>query len=550
MFHYQTVEELRQAAQEEGVTLPLGGDLSPLGQELEVQGVKLPNRVAIQPMEGCDGTADGKPGELTLRRYDKFARSGAGLLWEEATAVWEEARANPRQLWINEENVGAFQAMNQRIRELSQKENGFAPVIIMQATHSGRYSKPQGVPAPLIAYNNPLFEKDSPIPQERIVSDDYLHRLVERMGEAARLAQRAGFDGIDLKSCHRYLGSELLSAYNRPGDFGGSFENRTRFLRESVQAAKAAVTGDFLITSRLNVYDGFPYPYGFGVSTKGGLEPDLTEPLKLVGILHQELGLGLLDGSLPFFLPGLSGQGQRGPRPRRAQRSRRYVFHRFCHGKPSFLCWFVFTPPAYHAGPGAAMHKNGPVNKNCSSGPICKALFFLKVADGVVDAALHGQRDAAGQRPVVVLHPAPDPVQHLPHKAVFVKPRDKVFFLFGQAGAGAFFVHHPADQPIRHTEQKVLHLFPADAPVGVQDKGFVLQHRLEDLHQPLMPGIIGLFALQGRGGVFHAGPLDQIVNILKMVVKGHPADAAVVGDVPYGDLIQRLFQHQIGRAHV
>ena len=151
MFHYQTVEELRQAAQEEGVTLPLGGDLSPLGQELEVQGVKLPNRVAIQPMEGCDGTADGKPGELTLRRYDKFARSGAGLLWEEATAVWEEARANPRQLWIKEENVGAFQAMNQRIRELSQKENGFAPVIIMQATHSGRYSKPQGVPAPLIA---------------------------------------------------------------------------------------------------------------------------------------------------------------------------------------------------------------------------------------------------------------------------------------------------------------------------------------------------------------------------------------------------------------
>lgn len=317
MFHYQTVEELRQAAQEEGVTLPLGGDLSPLGQELEVQGVKLPNRVAIQPMEGCDGTADGKPGELTLRRYDKFARSGAGLLWEEATAVWEEARANPRQLWINEENVGAFQAMNQRIRELSQKENGFAPVIIMQATHSGRYSKPQGVPAPLIAYNNPLFEKDGPIPQERVVSDDYLHRLVERMGEAARLAQRAGFDGIDLKSCHRYLGSELLSAYNRPGDFGGSFENRTRFLRESVQAAKAVVTGDFLVTSRLNVYDGFPYPYGFGVSTKGGLEPDLTEPLKLVGILHQELGMGLLDVTIgnPYVNPHVNRPADAQPYP-------------------------------------------------------------------------------------------------------------------------------------------------------------------------------------------------------------------------------------------
>ena len=191
MFHYQTAEELRQAAQEEGATLPLSDDLSSLGRELEVQGVKIPNRIAIQPMEGCDGPADGKPGELTLRRYDKFARSGAGLLWAEATAVWEEARANPRQLWIRKENVAAFQAMNQRIRQLSQKENGFAPVIIMQATHSGRYSKPQGTPDPLIAYNNPLFEKDIPIPRERIVSDEYLHRLVERMGEAARLAQQA-----------------------------------------------------------------------------------------------------------------------------------------------------------------------------------------------------------------------------------------------------------------------------------------------------------------------------------------------------------------------
>ena len=315
MFHYQTAEELRQAAQEEGVTLPLSDDLSLLGQALEVQGVKIPNRVAIQPMEGCDGTADGKPGELTLRRYDKFAHSGAGLLWAEATAVWEEARANPRQLWIRKENVAAFQAINQRIRQLSQKENGFAPVIIMQATHSGRYSKPQGTPDPLIAYNNPLFEKDIPIPRERIVSDEYLHRLVERMGEAARLAQQAGFDGIDLKSCHRYLGSELLSAYNRPGDFGGSFENRTRFLRESVQAAKAAVTGGFLVTSRLNVYDGFPYPYGFGVSTKGGLEPDLTEPLKLVGILHQKLDLGLLDVTIgnPYVNPHVNRPYDRGP---------------------------------------------------------------------------------------------------------------------------------------------------------------------------------------------------------------------------------------------
>ena len=272
---------------------------------VRLEGREIPNRIAIQPMEGCDGAADGKPDELTLRRYDKFAKSGAGLIWEEATAVWEEGRANPRQLWIKEENLDAFRAMNDRIREISMKENGFAPLIIMQATHSGRYSKPHGVPEPLIAYNSPIFEKDGPIPEERIVSDDYLKRLIKRMGEAAYLAQKAGFDGVDIKSCHRYLGSELLSAYTRPGIFGGSFENRTRFLRESVMAAKARVSGGFLVTSRLNIYDGFPYPYGCGANEKDGLTPDLTEPKKLVRILHQELGVDLLDITIgnPYVNP-------------------------------------------------------------------------------------------------------------------------------------------------------------------------------------------------------------------------------------------------------
>lgn len=305
MFHYKNPDEIREEAKKYDIALPFSKDAAALGEPLRADGWEIRNRIAIQPMEGCDGTADGKPDELTLRRYDKFARSGAGLIWEEATAVLEEGRANPRQLWIKEENVDAFRAMNDRIREISMKENGFAPVIIMQTTHSGRYSKPQGVPAPLIAYSNPLFEKDSPIPPERIVTDDYLKRLIERMGEAARLAEKAGFDGVDIKSCHRYLGSELLSAYTRPGRFGGSFENRTRFLRESIAAARATVGSGFLVTSRLNIYDGFPYPYGFGVNEKDGLTPDLTEPKKLVGILHQELGVSLLDITIgnPYVNP-------------------------------------------------------------------------------------------------------------------------------------------------------------------------------------------------------------------------------------------------------
>ena len=120
MFHYKALEELKQEIAAENLSVPFG-DEAVLREPVTVGSKTIANRIAIQPMEGCDGTADGKPDELTLRRYDKFAASGAGLIWEEATAVWEEGRANPRQLWIKEENLDAFRAMNDRIRESRSK---------------------------------------------------------------------------------------------------------------------------------------------------------------------------------------------------------------------------------------------------------------------------------------------------------------------------------------------------------------------------------------------------------------------------------------------
>lgn len=195
------------------------------------------------------------------------------------------------------------------------RENGFEPIVLLQATHSGRYSKPEGTPAPLIAYNNPIFEGDSPISGDRILSDDYLYGLIDKFGTTAALAERAGFDGVDIKCCHRYLNSELLSAYNRPGDFGGTLDNRTRLLRSGVQSAQAATGKDFIVTSRLNVYDGFPYPYGWGVREGAGTEIDLSEPLELVRVLHESLGMKLLDVSIgnPYFNPHVNRPYDGGP---------------------------------------------------------------------------------------------------------------------------------------------------------------------------------------------------------------------------------------------
>lgn len=301
---YSTVEEFVKQNRELDTELPVSENTDILKRSLVIGSKEIKNRLACQPMEGCDGNYDGTPGELTLRRYDRFAKGGAGLIWYEATAVLPEGKANPRQLHINEGNIDAFSRQVEAIKETALKENGFEPVVIMQATHSGRYSKPEGKSAPLIAYNNPIFEKDNPISSDRIVTDEYIDTVKEALIKASALAEKAGFDGVDIKACHRYLNCELLSAYERKGRYGGSFENRTRLLRESIKGAMEMTNKDFIVTSRMNAYDGFPYPYGFGVRENAGIDMDLSEPVELIKLLSS-YGVKLLNITMgnPYFNP-------------------------------------------------------------------------------------------------------------------------------------------------------------------------------------------------------------------------------------------------------
>ena len=285
-FKYPTLDSLRADLTAKGLTLPLSDDLSALAKPHEIKGKKVRNRIVYQPMEGCDGMKSGSPDELTIRRYKRFAQGGPGIVWFEAVAITQDGRANPRQLYLTESNLDDFKKIVQDIKEDCMKTNGFEPLIFMQATHSGRYSKPEGPPAPIIAYNNPIFEGDKPIDASRIITDDRLKELEVKMAESAILAEKAGFDGVDIKACHRYLNCELLSAFTRPGAYGGDFDNRTRFFRNCQKAVTAAVSKDFIVTSRMNAYDGFEYPYGFGVTEGNGLTADWSEAKKLVSLLH------------------------------------------------------------------------------------------------------------------------------------------------------------------------------------------------------------------------------------------------------------------------
>jgi 2,4-dienoyl-CoA reductase-like NADH-dependent reductase (Old Yellow Enzyme family) len=303
-FSYRNLEELRGDMDRLGVTIPTQEDFDILKQPLQIGGKWIPNRLGIHPMEGCDGTEDGKPGPLTYRRYDRFARGGAGLLWFEATAVVPEGRANPRQLSINAGTKAALKELLEKALQAAKEEHGdaFRPYTVLQLTHSGRYSKPD-ILHPILAVRNPILEAKLP-EAFTIISDEELEQLEDKFVEAAELAAEIGFDAVDVKSCHRYLVSELLSAHTREGKYGGSFPNRIRFLCNVVEKISAKLGSRIDIAVRMNAYDAMPYPYGWGVDKDNFRKPDMSEPVELARRLRDK-GVKLINVTAgnPYFNP-------------------------------------------------------------------------------------------------------------------------------------------------------------------------------------------------------------------------------------------------------
>jgi 2,4-dienoyl-CoA reductase-like NADH-dependent reductase (Old Yellow Enzyme family) len=318
-FKFHTLEDLAAECQRLGLDLRFSDDLAPLFQPVAIGPLRAGNALCIQPMEGCDGTLDGRPDELTFRRYHRFGAGGAKLIWGEATAVVDEGRANPRQLLLNEQTAPDLEQLLRDCRAAHRGAFGSDDdlVVGLQLTHSGRYSYRR----PLLAFHDPVLDPltvdrstGRPVdPTYPLLDDDALRRLVDAYVAAARLAFRVGFQFIDVKQCHRYLLSELLAAKTRPGSYGGSLENRTRLARDIFAAIRAEVPG-LVLATRLNLYDGLPYhkgeggegmpcrwqaPFrsGWGTCEDNPLQPDLTEPLQWIGEMAR-LGVALVNVSM------------------------------------------------------------------------------------------------------------------------------------------------------------------------------------------------------------------------------------------------------------
>ena len=321
-FKYKTLKDLKKELNRLMIPLPLSSNIENLKKVIQSKDLIIPNRLSIQPMEGFDAKINGKPSKLTFRRYERYSKGGVGLIWFEATAISEKCRTNNHQLILSEENVKNFKQLTSLIRFQSDrtlKSLGFRDgcCLILQLNHSGRYSNLNGKKYPIRAYHNDELDNAISVKREDgvIISDEELKEIKEVWVQKAILAKEAGFDGVDIKACHGYLISELLSAHNRKdSEYGGmSLKNRSRLLLDIITELKNIFKKDsnFIITSRLGVYDGNPYPKGFGVKSikneKFPASVDLKEPIELINNLY-ELNVKLLNITTgnPHFKPHIT----------------------------------------------------------------------------------------------------------------------------------------------------------------------------------------------------------------------------------------------------
>ncbi|GAB4324801.1 MAG: NADH:flavin oxidoreductase [Promethearchaeota archaeon] len=253
-------------------------------------------------MECNDATDDGRPSKASFERYERLVGGGWGVVVVEAASVTDGCLARRRQLRINEQTAGDFAKLAQRLREVAP-----FTVLLLQLTHSGvvadpAFSEVVEVAGPLDKVVNP---KD--LSKVHVLTTEEVKALTRVFADAAEVAYDCGFDGVDVKSCHGYLGAEFLRPRNtRDDEYGGSFENRTRFFREIVTMVRRRVPDPrFVLGTRVSFYEGIPG--GFGTSGPDEVVEDLSEPLQFVRSCA-ELGLDFVNvtAGIPSLVPQLT----------------------------------------------------------------------------------------------------------------------------------------------------------------------------------------------------------------------------------------------------
>ncbi len=233
-----------------------------------------PNRFFIQAMECTDADAEGNPSDLTYRRYENLFRGETGLITLEAISVTDKSRSRLNQLMIMPQNLKPLTNFVKKMKETNPKA-----LFIFQLTHSGELSNP--------AFSRRVTVKPLPGLGGDLMTEEEVDQIVNDFVLAAKMAHEAGADGIDMKLCHGYLGSQILRPYNdRKWKYGGSWENRRQFAFDLYERIQKEVNDkNFLIGSKISAWEGFPG--GFGTAGPDTPIIDLTEPIDLIKGLEE-----------------------------------------------------------------------------------------------------------------------------------------------------------------------------------------------------------------------------------------------------------------------
>src|SRR5205823_8901646 len=170
------------------------GAESPLRKPLVRGEIKIGNRIAVQPMEGWDGTADGDPSEQTIRRWKRFGQSGGKLVWGgEAVAVSHEGRANPNQLVAAEHTREGIAKLREVLIEEHRRTTGSDGGLLLglQLTHSGRYSRPNAHDRiePRILFHHPILDRRLGLPDDHpLLKDAEIEEIIANFHRAAWMA--------------------------------------------------------------------------------------------------------------------------------------------------------------------------------------------------------------------------------------------------------------------------------------------------------------------------------------------------------------------------
>ncbi|MBF0532188.1 MAG: NADH:flavin oxidoreductase [Candidatus Omnitrophica bacterium] len=226
-----------------------------LFSEFRIKNITFKNRLGVAPMTRTSSSADGIPRQDVLDFLVRRAKNGAAIVYTEAIVTdYESAQGYPRQSRLTtQRQIEAWKPVVQAIK----KEGA---VAIMQMFHCGRVATTEVNPAKRVIapsrliprQNNPASKGPYPIPDEISLFD--MQHVLLGFVETARGAVAAGFDGIELHCAHGYLLNEFLSIYSnqRRDNYGGSVENRFRFVREVIQAVREVVPQERLFLVRIS----------------------------------------------------------------------------------------------------------------------------------------------------------------------------------------------------------------------------------------------------------------------------------------------------------